>query len=319
MVKTIERILRRLLPELFAGYHLPILARVLAVADAPAAPGVADEFRPRFAVDIKILKSDGKINQTLPVYKSVPLPCAMAGLDQGMWGFPQAGTVVEVAFAYGNPSKPFIRTILSTDATTPAVDNGDMVWQHSPGVIQKADTAGNWTRHTDKAIEDQSATRSVKAIQDVQQYNEQTIDIAANSKESIGGTKSIEAMGAVKITAGEQAILLALKDLKLASNAVLRTYSKENTEVTTEEDLQVLVSKIAHIQASKVWMGSADVNAIQILVDLIAVVSDLANTLSSHTHPHGSPNTSGPIQASAINGHKSAADSLKSSLEPITE
>lgn len=296
-----------------------MLAKVLAVADAPATPGIADEFRPRFAVDIQILKADGKINQSLPVYKSVPLPCQMAGLDQGMWGFPQAGTVVEVAFAYGNPSKPFIRTILSTDATTPAVDNGDMVWQHSPGINQKADTAGNWTRHTDKAIEDKSTTRLVQAIEDVQQYQQQSIDVAANSTESTGGTKSIEAMGAVKIAAGEQGMLIALKELKLASNQILKLYSKENTELKADADLQVLVANIAHIQASKVWLGSEGVNAIQILVDLIGVVSDLAATLKTHTHPHGTPNTAAPIQASAIDGHKSDADALKSSLEPITE
>jgi hypothetical protein len=319
MVKTIERILRRLLPELFAGYHLPMLAKVLAVADAPATPGIADEFRPRYAVDIQILKANGKINQSLPVYKSVPLPCLMAGLDQGMWGFPQAGTVVEVAFAYGNPNKPFIRTILSTDATTPAVDNGDMVWQHSPGINQTADTAGNWTRHTDKAIEDQSTTRLVKAIQDVQQYQHQTIEVAANSTETTGGTKSLEAMGALKIAAGEQGMFVALKELKLASNELLKLYSKDNTELTTDADLQVLAANIAHIEAAQVWLGSADVNAVQILVDLIGVVSDLANTLKSHTHPHGVPNTAAPIQASAIDGHKSDADALKSSLEPITE
>jgi hypothetical protein len=335
MVKVIERIMRRLFPELFSGYHLPMLAKVLAIADPPTGPALVDEFRPHFAVNIQILNANGTINKKLPVYKGVPLPAQMAGLDQGMWGFPHAGAIVEVAFAYGNPAKPFIRTILSIDATTPSVKKGEQVWQHSPGIEQRADTAGNWTRTTDKDITDTSTTRLIESLQCVQNYLQSTIEVSSNSTETIGATKHIEAMGAIKLMAGEQALLLALKDLKLASNKVLRTYSKENTEVTTDiklitnsednteintnAEFRAIANTLAHIQANEVWLGSDSVNAIQILVDLIQVVSDLADTMSTHTHPHGTPNTTAPVQAGAITGHKSAADALKSTLEPITE
>lgn len=321
MVKVIERILKRLLPELFSGYHLPMLAKVVAIADAPKDPNIVDAFRPRFAVDIQILTANGEVNKKLPVYHSVPLPVNMAGLDQGMWGFPQPGTTVEVAFAYGNPNKPFIRTVLSSELTTPEVNNGDLVWQHSPGIHQKVDSAGNWQRHTDKSIEDKSINRLVEALQDVQKYQQSTVTTATNSTEKVGATKTIEAMGAMKLTAGEEALLLALKDLKLASNKALRTYSKENTEIKTDQELNAIAKTLAHIEVTEgtCWFGSSDINAIQILVDLIGVVSAMADTLSKHTHPHGTPNTAVPVQASDFSGQKSDADALKADLEPITE
>lgn len=317
MVKVIERAMRRLFPELFANYHLPMFAKVISVADAPASPGIVNAFRPRYAVDIKILKSDGTIDQRLPTYSAVPLPANMVGHDKGMWGFPEVGTIVEVAFAYGSPTKPFIRTILSLEATCPALKQGEQVWQHSPNIEQRADTAGNWSRVTDKSIQDSSTKRLINSLEDVQNYLQSTIKIDANSTDTIGGTKSIEAMGALKLKAGEQAILLALSDLKLATNAVLHTYSKENTEMKTDAQLNVMAKTLAHIETEgQVWLGSADVNAIQILVDLIEVVSALAQTLSTHTHPTASVQ---PNQSAAITNHKTTADGLKSSLEPITE
>jgi len=57
------------------------------------------------------------------------------------------------------------------------------------------------------------------------------------------------------------------------------------------------------------------VNVLQILSDLIQVVSDVANTCSSHTHP----SVAAPIQASTFSGQKSSANGLKSTLDPVVE
>jgi len=321
MVKVVERILRRLFPELFSGYHLPMFAKVVAISDAPDKPSIVNNFRPKFAVDVALLTANGDVDPKQPTYQAVPLPVAMAGLDQGMWGFPQPGTIVELAFAYGNPNKPFIRTILGSEATTPTVNNGDMVWQHSPKIHQTVDSAGSWTRTTDKSITDKSTNRIIESIDDMQTYLMSKIEVKTNSTEDVGGTKAINAMGAIRLTAAEQAMLISLKDLKLATNETLRMYSKLNTEINIDEQLQVIVKSIAHIETTegKVWLGSGSINTIKVLLDLIKVVSDLANTLKTHTHLHGTPKTGPPVEASAIDGHKSSADSLHSDLEPITE
>lgn len=39
--------------------HLPRFGRVVAMPDAPAAPGLCDDFRPRFGVDVEVLLPDG--------------------------------------------------------------------------------------------------------------------------------------------------------------------------------------------------------------------------------------------------------------------
>ncbi|WP_102794311.1 hypothetical protein [Bowmanella denitrificans] len=314
MFDVVKKAIRRLFPELFAGYHLPKLARVVAVADAPAVPGIVDEFRPRFAVDIRILTAAGLVDDTLPLFKAVPLPVAMAGLDQGHWGFPQPGAIVEVAFAYGNPAKPFIRTVLSTGQTSPAVNNGDMLWQHSPGVYQSADTAGNWQRHTDKRIHDQSTVHQVDTVHSVQNYHHHQVNVDTNSTETIGGTKAVEAMGALRLLAGEQALLLALQELKLASKTVLKTYSEGNTEMHIGAELQALATSLAHIQAPKVWLGSESVNVAQVLLDLIGVVKAIATTLENHTH--GGPP---PDQKGDFTGQKNDAGGLQDTLSPIVE
>ena len=54
-------------------------------------------------------------------------------------------------------------------------------------------------------------------------------------------------------------------------------------------------------------------NALQILSDLIQVVSDVANTCSNPIHP----GVAVPIQASAFTGQKSSANGLKSTLDPV--
>lgn len=71
------------------------------------------------------------------------------------------------------------------------------------------------------------------------------------------------------------------------------------------------------------WLGSEAENVLKILSDLIAVVANIANTASSHTHPYtdnGNPMTTpAPNQGSTFSGQKSSADNIKNRLDPIVE
>lgn len=79
MDDAIRHSVERQFPELTGGYHLPRFGRVVAVPYAPAAPGLCDDFRPRFGVDVEVLLPDGKPDPNLPILTGLPLPAPMGG------------------------------------------------------------------------------------------------------------------------------------------------------------------------------------------------------------------------------------------------
>lgn len=164
MEEAVTRIVERQFPELSGGYHLPRFARVIAVADPPAANGICDEFRPRYAVDLEILDVNGEADPALPPMPGVPLPLPNGGGERGFLAFPEEGSMVVVGFAYGLPNKPFILQILPHGQSLPKLPKEDQLWQHSEAVLQRVDGAGNWTRQTDGRIRDQAMEREVEAL-----------------------------------------------------------------------------------------------------------------------------------------------------------
>jgi hypothetical protein len=99
MDDAIRRSVERQFPEFAGAYHLPRFGRVVAVPDAPAAPGLCDDFRPRFGVDFEVLLPDGEPDPALPTLTGLPLPAPMGWQEAGMFGFPEEGTTVVVSFA----------------------------------------------------------------------------------------------------------------------------------------------------------------------------------------------------------------------------
>lgn len=199
MDDAIRRSVERQFPELTGGYHLPRFGRVVAVPDAPAAPGLCDDFRPRFGVDVEVLLPDGEPDPALPILTGLPLPAPMGGQEAGMFGFPEEGTTVVVSFAYGLPHKPFITQILPHGLSLPRVPKGDQVWQHSEACQQRVDADGNWLRQTDGKIQDKAIEREVEAMQNIESFQSHTRTVDDHSTESVGGIKKIEALGALKL------------------------------------------------------------------------------------------------------------------------
>ena len=114
--------------------------RVEAISDPVMVHALGERFRPRCAVDVAVLKPDGQPDDLVPLFRAVPLPVQSAGLERGMYGFPEPGTVVELAFAYGLPDRPFIRTVLGEGVSLPPVEPGESVHQAAP-VFTSAPTA----------------------------------------------------------------------------------------------------------------------------------------------------------------------------------
>ncbi len=316
MEDAIRRAVERQFPELTGGYHLPRFGRVVAVPDAPAQPGLCDDFRPRFAVDVEVLLPNGEPDPDLPILQSLPLPVPNGGQEAGMYGFPEEGTAVVVCFAYGLPSKPFILQILAQGLSLPRVPKGDQVWQHSEACQQRVDADGNWLRQTDGRIEDKAIERKVEAMDNAEQYDSSSIEILDHSTESVGGIKKVEALGALKLLSGGSASLAAVDDLHQATGRDLNLVVGQKLNSAVGGDMLERIQGIRRSVAPKTWLGSESVNVLQILCDLLDLVEQMNTQLSAHTHvpgPEPSLNDSKVLAALA-----SSAKVLSSKLRPIT-
>ncbi|WP_448649430.1 hypothetical protein [Pseudomonas corrugata] len=296
MEDAIRRSVERQFPELTGGYHLPRFARVIAVADAPTGAGICDDFRPRYAVDIEVLGPDGEPDAQLPQLTGVPLPLPTGGEEMGIYAFPEEGTQVVVCFAYGLPNKPYIQTILPHGLSMPKVPKGDQVWQHSEAAQQRVDADGNWLRQTDGKIRDKAIEREVEALDNREQFQSHIRTVDDHSSESVGGVKTIEALGALKLLSGGSASLAAVDDLHQATGRDLNLVVGQKLNVTVGGDMEERIKGVRQslagisqsLKAPKTWLGSEDVNVLQVLCDLLDLIKEVNTQLATHTHSPGS-------------------------------
>lgn len=322
MEEAVTRIVERRFPELTGNYHLPRFARVLAVADPPADTGLCDDFRPRYAVDLQVLSPDGEPDADLPTLLGVALPVPSGGEQAGFFGFPEEGTTVVVSFAYGLPNKPFILQILPHGLSLPSVPKGDQLWQHSEAVQQRADAEGNWTRQTDAKITDLASERDVQALDNQERYQSSRIDIDDHSSETIGGTKTLEALGALKLLSGGSASLAGVDDLHLASGRDLNLVVGQKHNAAIGGDMierikgirESLSEDSQRLEAPKTWLGSDGVNVLQVLCDVIDLIEQMNTQLAGHTHGP----TPAPSNAAAFGNYSANANALAGQLKPIT-
>ncbi|EIU6915736.1 TPA: hypothetical protein ACSPQS_005392 [Pseudomonas aeruginosa] len=322
MEEAVTRIVERQFPELSGGYHLPRYARVTAVSDPPAANGLCDDFRPRFAVDLEILDVNGEADPALPPMPGVPLPLPNGGGERGFLAFPEEGTMVVVGFAYGLPNKPFILQILPHGQSLPKLPKEDQLWQHSEAVLQRVDGAGNWTRQTDGRIRDQAMEREIEALENVERYQGSRVEIEDHATEQVGGVKRIEALGALKLLSGGSASLAAVDDLHQATGRDLNLVAGQRYNATIgadmDERIQGMRRSVAavaqRLQAPKTWLGSADVNVLQVLCDLLDLVQQMNTQLAGHVHPPAGP----PTNAGDFTADAAQAAALAGKLKPIT-
>jgi hypothetical protein len=304
MEDAIRRALERQFPELTGGYHLPRFARVTAVADAPADAGLCDDFRPRYAVDIEVLGADDEPDPAMPLLTGVPLPLPTGGEEMGIYAFPEEGTRVVVCFAYGLPNKPYIQSILPHGLSMPKVPKGDQVWQHSEAAQQRVDADGNWLRQTDGKIRDQAIEREVEALDNREQFQSHTQTIDDHSTESVGGVKTIEALGALKLMSGGSASLAAVDDLHQATGRDLNLVVGQKHNATVGGDMlerieglrRSLAAKGQRLQAPKNWIGSDTVNLFQLVCDVLDMLALMNTRLAVHTHVPGSVPSPGDVQ-----------------------
>lgn len=324
MDKQINRIVDRQKPELPGMYHLPVFARVEKICDPVYAPAMSEQFRPRYAVDLRVLDENDQPDTLFPLFQAVPLPASCAGLERGLFGFPEPGAIVELAFAYGLPNKPFIRTVITDGLSVPHVMPGEVVLQSGPEVRQHADRHGNWSRETFANITDRALNHAVESYNAVVDAHIHHLKIRQHSTEEITGIKLIEALGAIKLISGGVLHIGSVHDLKIvcAKDQKNKVVGDLIQRVGNIADSFAVLKQIIKVKdGGKVWLGSESENVLQILSELIQVVSDIANTAKDHTHKYtgngATMTTQKPDQSGDFGGEKGAADSLKGRLDPV--
>ncbi|SIN72996.1 hypothetical protein SAMN02745161_0391 [Halodesulfovibrio marinisediminis DSM 17456] len=223
------------------------------MCDAPENGGTSERFRPRYAVDVEILTPEGERDEAFPIYEAVPLPVPVgAGMESGMFAYPQAGALVVLGFAYGRADHPVIRQIYPMGLSLPQLTNGELRWQQSATVYQSADTQGNWLRTSEATITDDSLRHMRRCVEAVDELSRELRDIAENSTEVIGGVKTIEALGAMNLTSGGCANIAAVDSLNLTTARDLRCVVADNKREAVGKDHQTEVkgSRTTNIKGS---------------------------------------------------------------------
>ncbi|QCT18474.1 hypothetical protein FEM41_01870 [Jejubacter calystegiae] len=299
-------------PELASGQHLPKLARVIGPVEDVASGNIADPFRPRYAVHVQLLDVDGNPEANTPEYPAVPLPVPMAGNDSGMFQFPPAGTLVELAFTGGRPDKPFIRQTLAQGNSLPDVKPGEQLQQQREGVSQRVTVAGDWERQTDQAIRETSMSREVSADDERRSLVARETTIQATDKTTVLGTTSLMAGAVQHVATGDYSVA--------TGGSLVANVAKDSTLAVggnLSEKIAQLRQSIAGARqemiAPVVWVGSSTINVMQLMLDTLDVVQALAAQTASHTHS----NTGAPTNAAAITATGTSAVTLKNKYDPV--
>jgi hypothetical protein len=164
-------------------------------------------------------------------------------------------------------------------------------WQHNPASYQRTDKDGSHERITDRAIADKSLTRSIEAMDNSEAFTQSIRTIEADDTHLIGGSKTVKVNGAMNLLAGGRFDMGAGKDLHI-------------TSLTNQR-----------FKAPKTWLGSQDESVLRQLSELMQLVIDLCNILSSHTHPSVGACSQGG-QISTVGSDTSA---VKARLDEIKE
>lgn len=333
MVKqAIKRLIQRYFPELNERKHLPQLARIEKIYDLPSdAAAISTAFRPLKAADVQLLNPLTSETLDVPVFQQVTLGTGQAS-DHGLLNEPAPGMHCLIQYIDGLNSHPVITSLLPWQSLVPEYKRTDVtLQQNSRSKLQGRD--GNWHLTTDGDITQTSDTSKIKSRNRDEQYHQRTCSIDTHDITKIDGNQITEVMGALKTVVGEKALIVALEGLLLGSkkqvdieateNMNLKSqkefsaHATENMNLETLKTLHAKATELAKVEGKTVWLGDSSVNVAKVLLDLISLVKDINQSLE--THGHKDQGAGEPITKAEFTGHKSTADSLKNTLEPIVE
>lgn len=272
----------------------------------------------------ELVKPDGNT----PVYSAVPLPVPMAGNDSGMFQFPPEGTLVEVGFTGGRADKPFVRQTVPDGTSLPDVKPGEQLQQQREEVSQRVTQAGDWVRKTDQTISETSMSREVTADRERRELVSRETTVKATDKTTVLGTVSLLAGAVQHVATGDYAIAASGKflarvegDAEAEIDGHQKTHAKGGIETQTDGGLTEKIAQLRksvaaggqQIMGPTVHIGSESVNTLQMMLDTIDLLAQLASQCASHSHP----GTGGPTTAAAFSQTAAQATQTRSRYENI--
>lgn len=143
MEKALTRFVQKKYPELASGWHLPMWAKVTDIL-APLAAETVTEAMPVYSVSVQLLDVNGEEDSAFPILEEVLLPVIAGGEQRGFWSKPSVGTLVEIAFMYGSPAHPFIRSVFPHGLKLPNMAETDQRWQQSEQAYIQVNQSDDW-------------------------------------------------------------------------------------------------------------------------------------------------------------------------------
>jgi len=140
-------------------------------------------------------------------------------------------------------------------------------------------------------------------------FQNHTRKVDDHSTESVGGIKTIEALGALKLLSGGSASLAAVDDLHQATGRDLNLVVGQKHNATVGGDMQERIEglreSVAAINqkliAPKTWVGSKEINICRMFCELLDIVESMNAQIAGHVHASSPPpNNAGFFSTSAI-------------------
>ncbi len=171
----------------------------------------------------------------------------------------------------------------------PDVKPGEQLQQQREEVSQRVTQAGDWERKTDQVIRESSMAREIQADEETRTLVARATTVQATDKTTVLGTSTLLAGAVQHIAEGDYSI--ATQANHVAS------VGKDATTVVAGS----LVEKIGKIRSSiaavrqdviapVVWVGSQQINVMELMLETLGVVQELAQQTAAHTHSNtGTP------------------------------
>lgn len=331
MNPVLKRQILREFPEFESGFHLPVLAEVVAVSDPPNEPSINDNYRPRYAVDVQLLNSQFKPKEIQ--ISHVPVSMSGGGHERGLFVLPEVGTLVEIAWLNGSSELPFVRSVLPFTKQNPVMDDKTQKWQQSDDISQSVDKSGNWKRTTPNKITDNANKIEQIANDKLVQVINQLEQIAGHSIEDVAGIKKIEA-GAIHLLAESIVNMLSIGSINhVAMEHITRNATKDihdkaggdvrrecagnqteqvggdNTETTTGNKTQ---------KAAKFYIGNESDNMLSLVKDFMDVLKDTLTAIESLKVIAAGSTSTPPINVASFTSAKTTLAGIKTKLESMT-
>lgn len=277
----IKKAIVHLFPELQNGTHIPQLAIVAEIPDPPKKSNTHSHQRPYYAVNAHLLTPQFTIDKDMPLLQDIPVAMTGSANNRGFASLPQPGTIVEIAFAFGLQSKPFIRSVLPFGMKLPVINEKTQRWQQSGSSWQQVDQADNWIRQTTTNITD-NAENIIENANSAKTENATTITENASESITENAENSIESNTKDKTENAENIFENAEEKIEYETKNMKFVIKKARTiqANTTEEK-----SDMEHILKSpQIWVGNEFFNSLKLESNVMQAIASALTSIATHAH-----------------------------------